>query len=97
MQQTYRYVQIDPDAVTFNALKESVAQARAQDLRVDCFRIDLEGQPEPAEAVFLPDERRLAITYSNDTVWAQNIPDGPTGIEMWVRDPGEWDAHRAEG
>jgi hypothetical protein len=37
------------------------------------------------------------VTYSNDTMWAEDIPDGPAGVEVWVRDPGEWDAHRAEG
>lgn len=46
---------------------------------------------ERAQAMYLPDERRLGISWGAEATWA-DVDDLESGIEMWLNDGEAWAA-----
>ena len=90
---------------TFTATPIPVDQLTATDLRAEAQgRPDAEAyqitiydgagehpHPETADALFVAG--RLGLAWGSDATWA-DVHDVEAGIDMWLNDPGSWEAAR---
>lgn len=89
------------DAITVGQLTAiDLAKEGAQALvnasaDVQAYRIYIYDDDKPAaehaEAVYLPDIKRLGIAWGADATWA-DVDGLESGIEIWLNDDDEWEA-----
>jgi hypothetical protein len=89
----FRYVQIEPSALRAPSLRSEAAPVgrHAEAYQITIWGEDGTPDPDLAEALYLPAERRLGIAWEGPASWAR-VADLESGIAMWLNDPDAWEA-----
>ncbi len=104
MTRTYRYEEITPRfPITESSTPEDVKAAyslHSSDLAetiapfdsVAVYRVNITGEAEHADAVYLPQTGRVGIAWGAPASWADSTGDIEADINTWLNAPDAWEA-----